>query len=204
MLPCPSHRPAVRAAIVGAFTLAEMMVTMAIFSLVVIAMVSLQIFGFKMNALTSNKLRSTTDSLKVLDHIRNQIRGATNIVLIGYSNPGNNKFTAIPATSQQIGSAVQISNSPNNCVTFYLNTNTGILYELGSATNSQPMALNRTKLINLLPFQTEDCNGNVLSSQNEHYTIKMTLQFSNLVYSVPTPTYDNYRLESRATPREQD
>jgi prepilin-type N-terminal cleavage/methylation domain-containing protein len=187
---------------IRAFTLTEMMITLAIFSLVVIAMVSLQIFGFKINSLTQHKLSSTKDSLNVLDQIRNQIRGATNEVLIGNFNPSNNKFTAIANNSVAIGNAVQISNNPTSLVTFYLNMNTSNLYEL-STINNQLMTLAHS-LVNSQPFRAEDYQGNnILVGSSGHCTIKMTLQFSNLVYSIPTPTYDTYRLESRATPREQ-
>jgi prepilin-type N-terminal cleavage/methylation domain-containing protein len=200
----PSRQSPIWLTIVRAFTLTEMMTTMAVFGLVVVAMVSLQIFGFKINSLTSNKLASTGDSLKALDQIRIRILGATNQVLIGNFNTSNNKFTALAYNSLAIGNAVQISNSPTSLVTFYLNTNANRLYGLGNTANSQPTALTHPNIINLQPFQAEDCLGHTnLVGSSGHYTIKMTLLFSNLLYSLPTPFYDTYRLESRATPREQ-
>jgi prepilin-type N-terminal cleavage/methylation domain-containing protein len=212
-----SRRPPVRLTTVRAFTLTEMMITMAVFALVVIAMVSLQIFGFKINSLTQNKLRSTKDSLNALDQIRNQIRGATNEVMIGSFNTSNNKFTPIANNSPAVGSAVLITNNTANFVVFFVNTNavgtsafttnTFTLCEYGAnnpaVVNGQLTTLAHS-LVNLQPFQAEDYKGNtILVGSSGHYTIKMTLQFSNLVYSIPTPTYDTYRLESRATPREQ-
>jgi len=188
---------------IRALTLTEMMVTMAVFALVVLAMVSLQVFGFRINSLSSGKMKYTDDSLNALDQIRNQVLGATNTVLIGNINTGNNQFTALAINSLGIGNAVQISNNANSYVTFYLNTNTHVLYELGSATNSQPLTLAHS-IFNYQPFQIENYQGtNILVGASGHYTIKMTLQFSNLVYTLPTSTYDTYRLESRATPREQ-
>jgi len=202
----PNHLPLrlpVRITTVKAFTLTELMITLAIFSLVVMGMVSLQIFGFKMNSFTSNKLRSTGDSLNVLDQIRNEILEANNSVLIGNYNVSNSVFTAVANGQPAVGNAVQILNSPGNPVTFYLNPNTGKLYELGNTANNQPTLLTRSSsIINSQPFKAMDCFGNTLKVGGTYYTIKMTLQFSNLVYSVPTPTYDVYRLESCATPRE--
>lgn len=181
------------------------MVTLAIFSLVVIAMVSLQIFGFKMNSFTSTKLKSTAESLKVLNQIRNQIRETTEAIHIGNFNPDNGTFTAVANGQPAIGGAMQISNSSTSLITFYLDTNTGALYEQGNTTNNQPVALTQShSIINLQPFAAENCFGNtVLAGSSDHYTIKTTLLFSNLAYTVPTPTYDTYLLESRATPREQ-
>lgn len=199
----PSSHPQFSARPAGAFTLAELMTTVAIFSLVVIAMVSLQIFGFKMNSFTSNKLKSTSACLKTLNQMRNQIREATNAVLIGNFNAGNNTFAAVANSYSAIGDAVQISNNPTSLVTFYLNTNTDTLYELGNDTNSELTVLARN-IINSQPFQAVNWQGDTVNvGSSDHYTIQMTLQFSNLVYSVPTPVYDTYHLESCATPREQ-
>ncbi len=175
------------------------MVTMAVFALVVIAMVSLQIFGFKLNSFTSNKLRTAGNSLKVLDQIQNQIRGTPNPVFIGNFNTGNNTFTAIANGQQAIGNAVQVSNSPTSVLIFYLNTNTHMLYKRGSVTNVLASAVT-----NAQPFQAEDCfGGSFVMGSSGHYTVKMTLQYSNWLYSMPTNVYDAYRLEARATPRSQ-
>jgi len=198
-----ARRPPVWAIPVNAFTLTEMMVTVAIFSMVVIAMVLLQIFGLKMGSLTSSKLKSTADGLKVLDQIRNQILGASEAVLIGNVNASNNTFTAIANGQPAIGNAVLVSNSSANLVVFYLNTATGTFYECASTNNNQPMTLAHA-VINSQPFRAEDCFGNTLQmGSSTHYSIKTTLQFSNLVYAIPTPVYDTYLLQSRATPREQ-
>jgi len=195
----PPCRPPVWFATVRAFTLTEIMVTMAVFALVVIAMVSLQIFGFKLNSLTSNKLVTAGNSLKALDQIQNQIRGTPNPVFIGNFNTGNNKFTAIANGQLAIGNAVQVSNSATNVLTFYLNTNTHILYEVGSVSNTLAHAVTNSQ-----PFQAEDCFGNnFVVGSSGHYTVKMTLQYSNWLYSIPTNVYDTYRLEARATPRSQ-
>jgi len=194
-----SFRPPVRFAGVRAFTLTEMMVTMAVFALVVIAMISLQIFGFRLNALTSNKQVTTANSLKALDQIVNQVRGTPNPVYVGNFNTGNNKFTAIANGQPAIGNAIQVSNGTTSVLTFYLNTTNHILYEVGTVTNALAHAITNSQ-----PFQAEDCFGNTnIVGSSGHYTIKMTLQYSNWLYAVPTNVYDFYRLEARATPRSQ-
>jgi hypothetical protein len=199
------RQPPTRTAVVHAFTLAEIMTTMGVFSLVVLAMVSLQVFGFKMNSFTSSKLKFTTDSLKTLGHIRDQIRGATNAanaVLIGNFNISNSKFTAATNGALEIGNAVQISNNPINLVVFYLNASNSVLYELDIF--RQPMALAHS-VINLQPFQAEDFQGNTNKVGNLKYsTIKTTLLFSNFNYSAKgSNIYDIYQMETRATPRGQ-
>jgi prepilin-type N-terminal cleavage/methylation domain-containing protein len=199
-----SSRTPAWATTVQAFTLTELMVTMAIFALVVMAMVSLQIFGFKMNAFTSNKLISTANSLKVLNQIQNQIKGTPNPVFIGNFNTGNNTFTAIANGQPANGNAVQVSNGPTSILTFYLNTSTHILYELTITNTSTNNNILAKSVINPQPFSAENCFGNTnIVGGAGHYSIQTTLQYSNWLFSMPTQMYDAYRLETLATPRSQ-
>ena len=188
---------------VKGFTLVELMTTLGIFCLVVIAMVSLQIFGFKLNSFTSIKLKATSDSLNVLGQIGNAVLEATGPVVIGNYNVSNSVFTAVASGQADIGNALQFQDSSSNTVTFYLNTNTRRLYEL--AAGNQPTLLTlSSSIINSQPFQAMSCFGiNITAGSSMHYTIKTTLLFSNLVYAVPTSVYDTYRVESSVTPREQ-
>ncbi|HVU08701.1 MAG TPA: prepilin-type N-terminal cleavage/methylation domain-containing protein [Verrucomicrobiae bacterium] len=183
-----------------AFTLVEMMVTVAVFALVVIAMISLQVFGLRVNSITTAKTRFTGDSLKSLDQIRGLVWGATNSVQIGNFNTGTGKFTPVASTSAQIGNALQISNNAGDYTTFYLNTSSNILYK---KIFTNPATSIAHSVVNSQPFQAEDYKGSNIMAGSEHYTIHMTLSFSNMNYSVPTNVQDFYQLETRATPRSQ-
>ena len=179
-----------------AFTLAEMITTVAVFSLVVIAMVSLQLFGFKMNSLTAAKLKSTASSLKVLNQVRDNVKEAYS-VSVGNGNGAS--FTNTGTT----GDALQVypGTNLNNYLRFYLMANTSGLYELNS-TNNQ-VSLIATNIINPTPFATVGFQGNISSSGQEHYAIRMELQFAQLDYTVPSNTWDYYMLETEMTPRTQ-
>jgi len=192
------QKPLARKKNARAFTLAEMMTTVAIFSMVVIGMVSLQIFGFKMNSLTSSKLISTTYSLRMLNQIRDQVREA-NLVQVG--NWDGASFT----TTGTNGNALQIYPTTNaTYIRFYLDTNTTTLYKLDSTSANPPIML-ASNIINQTVFQIEDYHGNsIVSGSTEHYTIKMTLQFLQLDYQVPTNVYENYMLQTLMTPRTQN
>jgi prepilin-type N-terminal cleavage/methylation domain-containing protein len=181
----------------GAFTLAEMMVALAVFSLVVIAMVGLQVFGLKMNTFTSSKLQATSATLKVLNHMRNQIRGATSVIV---GNGDSTSFTATngPGNALQVYPTADLSSN----ILYYVDPNADKLYELDSGASNQPVVL-ASYITNQLAFQPENFQGNILSNQQEHYTIKMTLQFYKVNYSVPTNSYDCYQLVTRITPRIQ-
>jgi len=178
-----------------AFTLAELMTTVAIFSLVIIAMVSLQVFGFKMNAFTASKLKSTAYSLKTLNQIRRQVRGA---ISVSVGNGNSSSFTA----TGTIGNALQIYPTNNNdYILFYLVTNTDALYEYNSTNDN--LSLVASNIVNLTPFEMVDFQGDVLTNSQEHYAVKMTLQFAQLDYSVPSDNYDYYKLQTVMTPRMQ-
>lgn len=184
-----------------AFTLAEMMTTMAVFSLVVLAMVSLQIFGFRMNSFTSSKLQSTAYSLKTLNQIGDQARGAT------FVQVGNGSSTSF--TTNTTGNALQIYPTANlaNYTRFYLATNTAALYNLYTLTNGGQATLVASNIINQTAFQSADYRGTnilIVPGGAEHSTIIMTFQFSQLAYSDPIPAYDYYTLQTLMTPRMQN
>jgi prepilin-type N-terminal cleavage/methylation domain-containing protein len=201
LLDNPLHQLPVRVMTTRAFTLAEMMTTMAIFSMVVLAMVSLQIFGLKMNSFTSNKLMSTAYSLKALDQIRDQVRGASLVQV------GDGSRTSFTSTGTN-GNALQIYTSTNltlNYTRFYLATNTANLYNLYELPYGGGPVLIASNVISQTAFQVEDYRGsNIVSGSTEYYTIKMTLQFRQLNYSDPINDYYYYTLETRMTPRMQN
>jgi len=180
------------------------MIALVIFALVVMAMVSLQLFGFRINSLTSAKQLNTARSLKALDQILNQVKGTPNPVSVGNYNTGTSLFSAIANGQSAIGNALRVSNGATSVLTFYLNTNTHVLYEIQAAatsTNSRTLA---TSITNQQPFQAEDYRGtNMIVGNSGHYTIKVTLQYSNWLYAIPTNVSETYRVEARATPRSQ-
>lgn len=180
-----------------AFTLVELMVAMAIFMLLTLAMVGVQIFGFRINTLTSSKLKSTAYSLKALDQILNQVRGASSAVV------GSGTSMASFTSTGTNGPALMIYSPTGGSNLLYLSTNAGALYEiLGS--NGQQMTL-ASNLTNQVLFQTVDCHGNNISSSGlEHYAIRMTLQFYKVDYQVPTNVSSYYTFQTEMTPRSQD
>lgn len=185
-----------RVAVDDAFTLAEMMTTMAIFSLVVAAMVSLQLFGFKMDSLTEGKLKTAASSLKVLDQVRDNVLEA---YLVSVGNGNGASFTNTGTT----GNALEIypGTNLNNYIRFYVVSSTSGLYEFNSTNNR--VLLIASNIVDTTPFEAVDFQGNISSSSQEHYAIQMTLQFAQLDYTVPSNTLDYYALETEMTPRTQ-
>ena len=180
---------------VSAFTLVEMMVTMAVFLLAVAAMLGVQIFGMKMGLVSQSKLNATNYSLKSLDQIRNAVREASNFYVGNYAS---NNFVPITGTNQLTGNALQVSNGPTAYMTFFVSTNMRTLYE--QVTNSTQWIALAHSVTNTQVFQEQNCFGAVMSSGSGNATIQITLQFfqTNFYNMV-----DSYELQTRMTPRVQ-
>lgn len=191
-----SSRMRTRVAAALAFSLVELLFALGIFLMAIAGVVSLPILGLKMNALAASKLRSTSASVKVLNQIRNQVLEASSVVV---GNGGSTTFAATGTT----GNALQVypKSSATNYIRFFLSTKTFALYEWNS-TNNQLWLL-APNITNESIFQTVDFQGKTSSSSQEHYSIKMTLQFAQLNYKVPTNSYEYYTLETEMTPRGQ-
>jgi hypothetical protein len=177
-----------------AFTTMELITAMAVFMMVVAGIVSVPIFGLKVNAMAVSKLNSSTSSMKVLNQIRNQVLGA-NSVLVG--NGTQSSFVANGTN----GNALQIypNANTNTYVRFFMSTNTDALYEWNSATGN--LWLLAPSVTNHTVFQTVDYRGNISSSSQEHYSIRMILQFAELNYRISTNNHEYYTLETEMTPR---
>lgn len=177
-----------------AFTIVELLTALAIFLLVIAGLVSLPVLGLKMNAIASSKLEYTASSIKALNQIRNQVLQANSVQV------GNGNNTTFVANGTN-GDALQVYPGTNtsNYVRFFMSTNTDALYECNSATNT--LWVLASSITNQFVFQNVDFQGNASSSSREHYAIKMTLQFNQLNYRIPTNSYEYYTLETEMTPR---
>ena len=75
----------------AAFTIGELLLALSIFVVCVLGIVTLQILGLKMSAIAASKMVSTASSLKTLNAIRNEVMGASSVVV---GNGDSNSFTA--------------------------------------------------------------------------------------------------------------
>ena len=186
------------------------MVAMAIFSLVVIAMVSVQLFGMKVYTLAATKVIATTGARETLNAMRDRIRSA-NLVMVGSYDPANPAgFVQITNGLPQIGNALEIQ------YTNGVSTNNLVFYkDPANPTNLVCSLMNRTVGIlakyvtNYYCFQAEDYQGNVLTNYDNNPVIRVTLQFSQWEFPVAViggnavNSYDYYQLRTRVARREK-
>jgi type II secretory pathway pseudopilin PulG len=201
--PSPPGRKPLFDAPVGAFTLVETMVTMAIFSFAVIGVVDLHIFGLKLNRMVDVKLESTEDARRALDHLVRDIHGA-GVVLVGTGSA--TAFTSAAFNTPQSGNAVQIcpvKTDTNTYVRYYLNTTNNQLERTDNG-GGKPFVVSEW-VTNSVIFSSEDCAGNVLSNSSNNRVIGIDLEFYRpddpLRGSGSGNYYDSYRLQTRVTQR---
>ena len=182
------------------FTLPEIMTVMAIFLLLVIALLSGQIFGLRMSRITETRLSSTDNSRKVLGRIRGDIlSGRTLKVGIG----DGASFTAIANNNPQVGNALQIypTTDTNIFVRFFLSTNNAF----ERMNNGEPPEVLARFITNRMVFQAEDFQGRVQTNNQNSRVIRMNLEFYQ--WELPAADAgqaglsDYYRLQTRITRR---
>jgi prepilin-type N-terminal cleavage/methylation domain-containing protein len=186
-----------------AFTLSEMMVTMAIFGFVVLSVLGLHIFGLKLNKMVEVKLQATEDSRRALSRIVNDIHTA-GIVKVGTGDAAS--FTAAGFNVAQQGNAIQIYPIKTNTtkfVRYFLDAGDNQLMRLDSAATDPTFVSGW--VTNTMIFTSEDFAGNVLSNSLNNRVIGIDLEF----YRLDNPMisfghgsyYDYYRLQTRVTRR---
>jgi len=196
----PSRRLARRR--LSGFTLPEVMIVVVIFSVLILVLLSSQLFGLRMHRVSETKLAATADGRKVLNHIREEIRQGK-LLYIGNQKGAN--FTVIPDGKPQIGNALEIHATTNRAVytRYYVDVAEQLLKSVSSA--HEPEQVIAHFVTNQFAFQAEDFRGNILTNDNNNRVIRMTLEFYQWGYPVATigngGMYDYYRLQTRITRR---
>lgn len=186
----------------SAFTLAEIMTAMGLFSLVVIGMVYSQLFGMRMFNITSTRLSASDSARKVLNVVRNEVRSGK---MLYVGNGGSGGFTNVTRNGLRQGNALQIypTTDTNVFVRYYLEAATGTLKRMTSG-NGQVQVL-APFLTNQIAFVAEDFAGNTLTNDQNNRVIKMVLDFYQWEFPVAQAGvgafYDSYHLQTRITLR---
>jgi type II secretory pathway pseudopilin PulG len=200
---------------VAGFTLVEMYVVLALFAFLMIATVTFQFFAARVYTLAATKLTATAGGRKVMNAIRDQVRGG-GVVQVGIYNPATSIFTNIPIGSLQIGNAMVIyTNNPNN----QNGTNLGTIYFMNpqasnicsviisnSAVQTATLANNVVVWItNYYAFDAEDAYTTILTNYNNNRLIHVKFQFCQWEYPLAGvgsgAMYDYYQLQTRVAPR---
>ena len=186
----------------AAFTLPEIIISMAIFLLIATMVVSSQVYGFKMFDMVRPKLSASDESRALTGRLIDEVRSA-HLVRVGRGNQSS--FVEIPHGQRQEGTALQIYPGTN--------TNTFVRYFLNPAEQSlQRVTENPAELItvahsvsNMMIFTCENYLGQVLSNNFNNRVIGINLNFYELHYPRravgPGNLYEFYNIKTKVTRR---
>jgi prepilin-type N-terminal cleavage/methylation domain-containing protein len=197
-----SRTPFAKAFLPDAFSLPEMMCSLAIFCLAMGGVILSHLYGLRMWQVTSPKLCASDDARTAVSRLINDIRSCQ-IIRIGNGNLSS--FTEVPMDTLQKGSAIRVypTLDTNYYVQYYWDTSD---QKLKYTTNgSSAVVVLASAVSNSLVFTAEDALGNILTNNYNDRIIGLMLEFYQIEYprmSVgPGNYYDYYRLRTRITRR---
>lgn len=183
-------------------TLAEVMVTSAIFGVALTAFLSMHLFSMRYDMTVKMKLQASNEARNTLSRVAADVRAAGRVRI---GNGDATSFVEIPFGQRQEGNALEIlpdKANTNNFIRYFCDTDDDLFKRSGSSGTEVIMARNVT---NQFVFTSEDSQGMVLSNNFNNRVIGLTLQFMQDQNSDPTPRngllYDYYQIRTKMTRR---
>jgi prepilin-type N-terminal cleavage/methylation domain-containing protein len=194
----------------AAFTLVEMMVTVAIFTILLTAFIYAHVFGLRYDELVCSKLGASEQSRMSFELLTSDIR-ASKIWRIGSGT--KTTFTNVPNATAMVGNAVQLSWSTdtNQWVRYYFETNgpsttepNGRLCRITSDGYYDILAQFLTNASGTsMQFRAENYLGTPVTDYQYKYVIVTLMEFFQYQYPQtyvgPGLYYDYYRTQLKAT-----
>ena len=187
------------------FTLPEMLVASAVFSLTVLGFVCCQLFGMRQDQWVNSKIGASDLARLSFDDMANHIRAAK-IWQVGNGNLTS--FTGLPLATNQRGNALKVSmtTDTNQYYLYYFDTNACKLYR-GHSGNATTTCIAQY-LTNTMYFQAQNYHGDNQTDLTHKGVIDVVMQFCQYQYPItkvgPGCLYDYYKLEMRLTPHAPD
>ncbi len=184
------------------FTLTEVMVASAIFSIVIMGTVSANIFGLRMYQITKAKLGASDEARRAVSRLVNEVRSAK-IVRVGNGSFGS--FTNVALGSPQEGNALQIYPTTNTSsfIRYYWDSGDRRFKRTTDAGGTSVVVANF--ISNNIVFRAENHLGTVLTNNQNNRVINLKLEFFQLQFGSvgigPDSLFDYYKLETRITRR---
>ncbi|MDX1951922.1 MAG: prepilin-type N-terminal cleavage/methylation domain-containing protein [Verrucomicrobiota bacterium] len=185
-----------------AFTLTEMMVTVAILLMVLAGVLTVHLFGIRMFQITKAKLGASDEARIAISRMMDEIRTGK-LVKIGEGSLTN--FTEVGINMAQRGSAVQIysSTNTNTFIRYFWSASDQLLKRTTNGSTS--VSIVASSITNSMVFAAEDHRGIVLTNNLNNRVISVTLQFFQIQYPIiligPGQYYDFYQLRTKITRR---
>jgi type II secretory pathway pseudopilin PulG len=185
-----------------AFTLVEVMVSMAILMMLLAGVLSAHIFGLRLFQITQSKLGANQEARQAINLLMDEIRSGK-LVKIGAGDLST--FTEVSPNSVQRGSAIQIyaSTNTNSFVRYFWDAGDNRLKR--TTNGAAALSIVANSITNQFIFSSEDFQGNVHTNNANNRVIAMTLQFYQIQYPIvligPGQFYEFYQISTRITRR---
>jgi len=180
----------------SAYTLPELMVSMALMVLVTFALMYTNLFGAKMAELTAAKLTVSQQGRHMLGRLASEIRAAKTVQI---GTVSSNVFAAVAAGSLQQGGAVRIYESTNSAsyICYYHDSSTRTLRRSVNAIATGMLIAE--DVTNSIVFIGQDDIGTTLNGLQANPVVQVSLEFSHDLYG--NPGNEAQRLQSRVARR---
>jgi hypothetical protein len=184
---------------VAGFTLPEALISTALFALLVLGIVSVNLFGLRWYQIGQNKMVVTDSAREAVGRLSDELRNCNNAFV---GNVTNGSFVAHVDGEAQTGNGLMIYTTTN--------TNSYVLYYVNATNQSfnrftTDLATNiiiAHSVTNTNVFQVQDYLGNVQTNNQNNRVIYCSLQF----FAAPnqSPAFVNYQIQTAVAPRSQN
>jgi hypothetical protein len=178
------------------YTLAELAVSMGVFSLAVLGIMACHLAGLRFNLFILPKIQNAQYSRQTLAHLIEEVRCA-NSIQIGSGTAST--FTKAGLTNTQSGNAIRIFPTTNTSqYIYYFRDSSSLTLNKKSlqATNTVVVA---NTVTNATVFYMQDFSGTVLTNNQNSAVLRVLLQMKR---SQPiTGASDPYQIEAKITRR---
>lgn len=187
------------------------MISMSIFSMAMLGLIALHLFGQRQDQLVQSKLGASDQSRRAFDRLTEDIRAAK---IWNIGNGSFATFTAITNGTAQQGNAVrlQLTTDPTKFVVYYFDTSERKLYRQHSGSPLPARALIASGLTNAtansMSFRAENYRGVMQTDLTHKGVVNVLLEFAEYQYPItqvgPGLKYDYYKIEFKVTPHVPD
>jgi prepilin-type N-terminal cleavage/methylation domain-containing protein len=184
------------ARLAAAFTLTEILVAMAVFSLLVAGVVGSGVFGLSMYQISETKLTESAGARIAVSKMADEIRTCTTTYVGAFTN---GSFAGVAGGEVQSGSALLLYPTTNtsNFIVFFFNPSDRTFRRTTSAPGTTTILADA--VTNTVIFSAQDFQGNVLTNSQNNRVIHACLEFFQPQGTVPGS--GSYKLETSATRR---
>jgi prepilin-type N-terminal cleavage/methylation domain-containing protein len=189
----PRSTPIASPALRGGFTLPELLISIAVFSLLVIGIVFAHLYGLSMFRITETTLNATDDARKTIGKMTDEIRTCEDAWV---GNVKNGFFVGRLDGEIQQGTSLLISNNASY-VMYFVNPSDQTFRRTTSTPGSAIVIAE--SITNTVVFSVRDHLGNVLTNNQNNRVIHLDLEFYQAKRHRQDADY--YKLETSVTRR---